>query len=468
MKAQNKFYWQTGQLLILLILACTLVMLWKPADDLARAQPAQPGVEEKVTAQYACSNSPVVTITVGDTPRGVAVDSTRNRVYVANNGSGSVSVIDTTSNTVIQTITNTLSANGIAYDSTNNVIWVTNQSANQVTPILANTDATSFTVESAISVGNAPWGVAYEPVHDYVYVVNSGSNSVSVINAGARTLVATVGGYFNGPFHIAANPSTGKAYVANFIGNTVTVLNGAVVSKVIDLNPGLPSTQPYGVAVDETREIVYVTTVNSQRIVAIGNDSFHGPDTPFGWALFYRGGGGVRSLPLPMRAIAVNPDIGPSYDGGHLWTTTSTADGSLSDQVLLIPKGWAGYFHYATPNDMSSSVLGEGIAVDRTTDLVYATSGASPGTVTVWADSETPCLNSASVEEQDDLIAPKVFSSDATPLFNADVTEDGVVDILDLSFIASRYGANSPVADINDDGEVDIFDLVLVAGRYSS
>ena len=466
MKVQNKFYWQTGQLLILLILACALVMLWKPAGYLARAQPAQPDLNDKVAAQYACSNSPLAIITVGDSPRGVAVDSTRNRVYVANNGSDSVSAIDTTSNTVIQTITNTLSANGITYDSTNNVIWVTNQSTNQVTPILANTDATSFTVESPISVGYVPWGVAYEPVHDYVYVVNSGSNSVSVINAGTRTLVATLGGYFNGPFHIAANPNTGKAYVANFIGNTVTVLNGAVVSKVIDLNPGLPSTQPYGVAVDETREIVYVTTVNSQRIVAIGNDSFQGPDTPFGWALFYRGGGGVRSLPLPMRAIAVNPDIGPSYDGGHVWTTTSTADGSMSDQVLLIPKGWAGYFHYATPNDMSSSILGEGIAVDRTTDLVYATSGASSGTVTVWADSETPCLNSASVEEQGDLISPEVFSSDATPLFNADVTEDGEVDILDLSFIASRYGTNNPVADVNDDGEVDIFDLALVASRF--
>jgi YVTN family beta-propeller protein len=467
MKVHNSFYWKIGQVLLLVTLAFALVMLWKLPDHLARAQPAQPGIEEKVAAQYACSNTPVTIITVGNTPRGVALDSTRHRVYVANNGSNTVSVIDTTSNTVIQTITNTLSANGIAYDSTNNIIWVTNQSTNQVTPILANTDATSFTVESPISVGSEPWGVAYEPVHNYVYVVNNGSDSVSVINAGSRTLVATLsGGNFGGPYHIAANPNTGKAYVANFISNTITILNGTSVSKVIDLNPGLPSTQPYGVAVDETRDIVYVTTVNSQRIVAIGNDPIQGPDTHLGWALFYRGGGGVKHLPLPMRSIAINPDIGPSYDGGHVWTTTSTADGSMSDQVLLIPKGWAGYFHYATPNDMSSPILGEGIVVDRTTDLVYATSGGSPGTVTVWADSDTPCLRTASVEEQVDLIAPKVFSSDATPLFNADVTEDGAVDILDLSFIASRYGTNNPVADINDDGEVDIFDLVLVAGRF--
>lgn len=44
-----------------------------------------------------------------------------------------------------------------------------------------------------------------------------------------------------------------------------------------------------------------------------------------------------------------------------------------------------------------------------------------------------------------------------------DVNKDGVVNILDLTFIASRIGQNSP--DLNGDGVVNILDLTLVA-RY--
>ena len=44
---------------------------------------------------------------------------------------------------------------------------------------------------------------------------------------------------------------------------------------------------------------------------------------------------------------------------------------------------------------------------------------------------------------------------------SADVNGDGIVNILDLTFIASRFGANSP--DLNGDGIVNILDLVFVA-----
>ena len=46
-----------------------------------------------------------------------------------------------------------------------------------------------------------------------------------------------------------------------------------------------------------------------------------------------------------------------------------------------------------------------------------------------------------------------------------DVNGDGVINILDLTFVASRFGEDSP--DVNGDGVVNILDLVLVANHVS-
>ena len=54
------------------------------------------------------------------------------------------------------------------------------------------------------------------------------------------------------------------------------------------------------------------------------------------------------------------------------------------------------------------------------------------------------------------------------PLSASDVNADGVVNILDLTFIATHFGEIStvdqnPNPDVNGDGEVNILDLTLVA-----
>ncbi len=50
----------------------------------------------------------------------------------------------------------------------------------------------------------------------------------------------------------------------------------------------------------------------------------------------------------------------------------------------------------------------------------------------------------------------------------SDVTGDGVVDILDLVFVASRFEGNDAAADVNADGTVNILDLVLVAKDFGN
>jgi DNA-binding beta-propeller fold protein YncE len=161
------------------------------------------------------------------------------------------------------------------------------------------------------------------------------------------------------------------------------VVQGTGVNDVVDLNTGYPSTQPYGVAADETRNLVYVAAVNSHRIAVING----GSDSLLGWAAFHRGFNDP-ARPVPLRAIAINPDIGPSGDGGHVWSTTSTGDGSEANQVLMIPKGWGGGFHLPLARNIGSNP-GEGIAVNRATDRVYVSSNNS---ITVLQDITDFCL----------------------------------------------------------------------------
>jgi YVTN family beta-propeller protein len=368
-------------------------------------------------------------------------------------------VIDTGTNILTNTISNIPSANGITYDGLHNMLWVTNTNNDQVTPIQVNDTATTFTVLDPVTVGDGPWGVVFDSIYGLLYVANSLDNSVSVIDVAQRTVIATLAENFSQPYHLAANPISGKVYVANFGNNTVTVLKDAAVEEVVNL---YDSTQPYGIAVDETRSVVYVSTVNANRIVALG--TLNGvPDQFLGWSMFSRGYN--RQRPLPLRVIAVNPDVGPSYDGGHLWTTTATADGSELNQALLIPKGWSSYFHVPLPQDVSANPT-DGIAVDRTNDRVYISSGVSPGIVTVIGDHDNQCAGVAPAATGDETtdFSFNTFSREA--LFQGDATNDGVINIFDLTFIASRYNSSNYRADVNDDGVIDIFDLAFIASRY--
>lgn len=416
-----------------------------------------------------CAPTALGTITVGNEPRGLVVDSLRQRLYVANYSSDSVSVIDSHTQTVLQTIGGITGANGIAHDPERNVIWVTNHSTDQVTPIQANADATDFTVLPAVAVGDSPWGVTYDPLHDYVYVANSLSDSVTVIEAASRTVVATLTGSFHRPFHLAANPVTGRVYVVNFGGPSVAVVNGTAVSKVVDL---YDSKEPYGLAIDETRNLVYVATVDPHRIVVIGPANGQ-PDRFLGWAAFHRGFGNPNR-PVPLRVIAVNPDLGPAGDGGHLWATTTLADGGESNQALFIPKGWGGYFHFPLAQDIDIYPA-DGLAIDRVTDRVYFTSGFVPGMVTVIGDHRDLCSDAFSKiasqeegsQEDPDQIGVEIWENRAAERpARGDVNGDGQVNIFDLAYVASRFNSSAPAADINGDGRVDIFDLAIVANNY--
>jgi YVTN family beta-propeller protein len=83
----------------------------------------------------------IATIPLGGNPFGVGVNPNTNRIYVANNGINTVSVIDAATNTVTATVTVGSSPTGVGVNQNSNRIYVANSGSNNVSVIDGNTNA---------------------------------------------------------------------------------------------------------------------------------------------------------------------------------------------------------------------------------------------------------------------------------------------------------------------------------------
>jgi YVTN family beta-propeller protein len=88
-------------------------------------------------------------------------------------------------------------------------VYITNQLSNTVSVI----DSASNTVTATVSVGTIPFGVAVTPNGSKVYVTNNG-NSVSVIDSATDTVIATIPSGGNSPLGVSVTPDGSKVYEA--------------------------------------------------------------------------------------------------------------------------------------------------------------------------------------------------------------------------------------------------------------
>ncbi|WP_231868845.1 VCBS domain-containing protein [Rhodococcus opacus] len=208
------------------------------------------------------TNDTVVgTVTVGTSPTGVAANPAGTRVYVTNSGSGNVSVIDTATNTVVATVKTGTTPSAVAVNPAGTRAYVTNSGSGTVSVI--NT-ATNTVVGSPIKVGITPNAVAVSPDGTRVYVTNRSSNTVSVINTATNTVVATIRTGTT-PNAVAVNPTGTRAYVTNRANNTVSVIDTATNSVVTTVAVG---SQPTAVRVSPDGSAAYVVS-NPDRLTVI-------------------------------------------------------------------------------------------------------------------------------------------------------------------------------------------------------
>jgi YVTN family beta-propeller protein/VCBS repeat-containing protein len=310
-------------------------------------------------------------IAVGYSPSALALSADGTRLYVANTGSGTVSVIDTATYKRLD-VNPSWSASDIKVGSkpsalafgADGKLYVANSGSNTVSVIdtatnkMLDVNPNASGVQS-ISVGTSPSALALNGSR--LYVANKVGNSVSVIDTSTFAVTATIG--------VGSQPSAvalagGRLYVANAGNNTVSVIDVAtntVVPTAIPVGP-----KPTSVALNPTGTVAYV---------ANGNDTVSVIDT---------------ATNTVLSTAAIDTDT----TGGHVIALGADGRVYVSDaadktvRVLAVRYGntapVAGTPTVGSPNTGDGAVTGSLNVTDADGDILsYSVTQPSAGTVTV-------------------------------------------------------------------------------------
>jgi DNA-binding beta-propeller fold protein YncE len=164
-------------------------------------------------------------ISVGSSPRGIALDRARNLAVVTNSGSKTVSVINTGSLSISGILNVGTSPQGVGLSSIAGRAAVANTDDDTVSVIDLDNIAVATTVSVAPSSGTSkPIGIAVHPGSGRVVVADSNSSQVSFFDISSPGTPATLT-VDAGPEAVAIDPTRNIAAVAEGASSTVVIVD---------------------------------------------------------------------------------------------------------------------------------------------------------------------------------------------------------------------------------------------------
>lgn len=146
---------------------------------------------------------------------------------------------------------------------------------------------------------------------------------------------------------------------------------------------------------------------------------------------------------------------------GEIWETHGETEVDLIGAVTISSVNEV----VAVENVDTSAGTFENCLKIRMRTKTAAAIGTSRSTTYQWL---APDLGPVKFETDQDIVFELVSFNLLAPEMPYDVNDDGVVNILDLVFVASHFGEADPKADVNGDGTVNILDLTLIVQNFEN
>jgi YVTN family beta-propeller protein len=203
-------------------------------------------------------------IDVGDKPNSVGVNPTTNKVYVSNEGSNNVSIIEETKEKDnIKTIPLLYNSADLHINPETNKVYVAHPNNNTISVIDGMTDKKI----KEIDVGKTPIRIDIDEETNKVFVVNQGSDSVSVIDGTNNMVIKTLKIPSDKPYDVEFNSQINSVYVSN-VGSSSGTVN---VIKYDDNNYIHVGDKPVDIDVNPETNKTYVVNYDSDTLSIINS-----------------------------------------------------------------------------------------------------------------------------------------------------------------------------------------------------
>ncbi len=124
-------------------------------------------------------------------PLAIENNPSNGKVYVANAGTNSITVIDSSTNTVEDIVNLNAVPMALQYNDANGDLYVAalNQKSSRDNGFVAVIDGSSNIFKDVYAIGVSPRQIEYNPTDNNIYVANPGSGDVYVIDSESNTSV---------------------------------------------------------------------------------------------------------------------------------------------------------------------------------------------------------------------------------------------------------------------------------------
>jgi len=201
----------------------------------------------------------------------------REYAYIANGGSGTVTVLDVVNIRIDRELAVGRNPVAIAASPTRNEVYVVNSGVENGDGSVSVLNAENNTVAATIPVHRQPVSIDLAADGSLAYVANAGSNSISVLDLKTRREIAQIGAGEQ-PVSARISPDGKTLVAANRKGNSVSILD-PISGKVRAVFEGCPGAADAVILPDSTKAFAACADGHQVMVIALAHSKID-PDKP--------------------------------------------------------------------------------------------------------------------------------------------------------------------------------------------